>query len=462
LQELNINLQELLTKYGGAVPRYTSYPTAPEWRMAYDAKEFETAIIKSNQTGKDYSLYLHLPFCESQCYYCACNVIISKKHEIAKSYIERLKEEIEYIGNQINKERHVIQMAWGGGTPTFLTPEEIEEIYQHISKYFNLLKPSDEKDYNHEYSIEIDPRVTSKEHLAMLFKLGFNRLSMDIQDFNPETQENINRIQSYESVSEIMNVAREIGFRSVNFDLIYGLPLQSEESFKKTIDQVIKLAPDRIAMFNYAHIPEFFPFQKKYIKEDTLPNSETKLRIFDLAIKAFTQANYDFIGLDHFARPEDELSKAHKHKKLYRNFQGYTTHDGCDLFGLGLTAISSVQGVYKQNKKKLSEYYDLENPFNAEKFFISNDDDLKRKEIIKEIMCHAYTEQPLNSYQEEYESLKEFEEDGLIELGFKDSSREIFTLKVTDMGRLLVRNIASCFDHHLRQKGAHRVFSKAL
>ncbi len=474
MQKADINLKELLKKYGGAVPRYTSYPTAPEWKMPYTETAFEAAFEASNLQGNNYSLYLHLPFCESQCYYCACNVIISKKHEISKSYIKRIKEEIEYIGEKISPDRKVIQMAWGGGTPTFLEPDEIEEIYEHLSKYFNLLTKADESAFNHEYSIEIDPRVTSQKHLETLSRLGFNRLSMGIQDFNEKTQEAINRIQTYESVENILKTSRQVNFSSVNFDLIYGLPHQSLETFKRTIEQVIKLSPERIALFNYAHIPEFFPFQKKYIDEDALPDQKAKLEIFEFAVKAFTAEGYEFIGLDHFARPGDELSKAHKNKRLYRNFQGYTTHDGCDLFGIGLTAISSIQGTYKQNKKKLSEYYNEENPFAAEKFFISNAEDIERKQIIKEIMCHFYTELDYDKYKEEYFLLESFIQDGLIELDqitLGDENAEIgvprhapkrFSITVTELGRLFVRNIASVFDHYIKQKNAHKLFSKSL
>jgi oxygen-independent coproporphyrinogen-3 oxidase len=468
LQRADTNLKELLRKYGGAVPRYTSYPTAPEWKTPYTRTAFETAIEASNIENNNYSLYLHLPFCESQCYYCACNIIISKKHEISKSYIKRIKEEIEYIGEKISPNRKVIQMAWGGGTPTFLHPDELEEIYEHLAKYFNLLDKADEPFFNHEYSIEIDPRVTSTEHLKTLSRLGFNRLSMGVQDFNEKTQEAINRIQTHESVENILKIARDNNFSSVNFDLIYGLPHQNLETFKKTIEQVIKLSPERIALFNYAHIPDFFPFQKKYIEEETLPDQKTKLEIFEFAMRSFIAEGYEFIGLDHFARPEDELSKAHKNRKLYRNFQGYTTHDGCDLFGIGLTAISSVQGTYKQNKKKLSEYYNEEEPFAAEKFFISDMQDIERKGIIKEIMCHFYTELDYEKYKEEYYLLESFTQDGLIELNHvipnenRLNGNRKFSITVTELGRLFVRNIASVFDYYLKQKNAHKLFSKSL
>ncbi len=468
MQRADTNLKELLRKYGGAVPRYTSYPTAPEWKTPYKRTAFETAIETSNIENNNYSLYLHLPFCESQCYYCACNIIISKKHEISKSYIKRIKEEIEYIGEKISPNRKVIQMAWGGGTPTFLHPDELEEIYEHLAKYFNLLDKADEPFFNHEYSIEIDPRVTSTEHLKTLSRLGFNRLSMGVQDFNEKTQEAINRIQTHESVENILKIARDNNFSSVNFDLIYGLPHQNLETFKKTIEQVIKLSPERIALFNYAHIPDFFPFQKKYIEEETLPDQKTKLEIFEFAMRSFIAEGYEFIGLDHFARPEDELSKAHKNRKLYRNFQGYTTHDGCDLFGIGLTAISSVQGTYKQNKKKLSEYYNEEEPFAAEKFFISDMQDIERKGIIKEIMCHFYTELDYEKYKEEYYLLESFTQDGLIELNHvipnenRLNGNRKFSITVTELGRLFVRNIASVFDYYLKQKNAHKLFSKSL
>lgn len=451
--------QNLVSEYGGSVPRYTSYPTAPEWKHDYSQNIFEDAIKISNRKGRDYSLYLHIPFCESQCYYCACNVVISKKPEISNDYIERLKEEIEYIGSKIDRERRVVQMAWGGGTPTYLRADQIRDIYEHIKEFFTLYEPKEQAKSGHEYSIEIDPRVTSTEHLEALYDLGFNRLSMGIQDFNPETQENINRIQSFEMVENLVAVARELGFPSVNFDLIYGLPYQTLSSFEKTIELVKIIDPERIALFNYAHIPQFFPFQKKYIEESTLPEQLTKCKIFDLAVQKFTEQGYDFIGIDHFAKPEDELSKAQNANKLYRNFQGYTTHDGCDLFGLGLTAISSIQGVYKQNMKKLSAYYDRENPFAAEKFYKSTDDDIERREIIKEIMCHCKSIINKDKYREELEDLRSFEDNYLIKI---DETENEFKLEVTELGRFFIRNIAACFDYHLKQKSAHKVFSKSL
>ena len=450
--------QELIKNYGVSVPRYTSYPTAPEWKHDYKPELFFEAIEKSNQSQKDYSLYLHIPFCESQCYYCACNVIISKKKEISQDYINYLKQEIKFYGSKIDKSRHVVQMAWGGGTPTYLSPEQITEIYEHIKKYFNLYEISEEKESGHEYSIEIDPRVTSNEHLETLHKLGFNRLSMGIQDFNEETQEAINRKQSFESVSELVKQARLVGFKSINFDLIYGLPHQDINSFNETIEMVKKIAPERIALFNYAHIPEFFQFQKKYIDELSLPSQSKKCEIFDEAVQQFTAAGYEFIGIDHFAKPEDELSKAQRQNKLYRNFQGYTTHDGCDLFGLGVTAISSVQGTYKQNPKKLASYYSPA-ATNADKFYISTESDNERREIIKEIMCHCESIINKLKYSQELEELRNFESNNLVIISEKENE---FHLKVTELGRFFIRNISSCFDYHLKQRSAHKIFSKSL
>ena len=452
--------QELIDKYGVAVPRYTSYPTAPEWKHEFSSSKFQKAIQVSNEKGSDYSLYLHIPFCESQCYYCACNVVISKKKSIAEEYLTRIKEEIEFIGSQIDKSRKVIQMAWGGGTPTYLSPEQIEDLYEHISKHFSLIAPATHNanlsDYKHEYAIEIDPRVTSLEHIETLYKLGFNRLSMGIQDFNQATQENINRIQSKEMVANILKEARKIGFKSINFDLIYGLPFQTIESFRESIQTVIELDPDRIALFNYAHIPSLFPFQNKYILDHTLPDQQTKSKIFDLAVASFTEAAYEFIGLDHFAKADDELSIAHQDKKLYRNFQGYTTHDGCDLFGLGITAISDVQGVFKQNHKKLANYYES---FGADKFLVASEDDIERRQIIKELMCHLQSTVDSNKYSKELELLKPLLEDSLLQIEQKKGKSQI---KINQLGRLFIRNIASCFDHYLKQHNSHKVFSKSL
>ncbi len=477
IQDKN-KLQRLIEKYGVSVPRYTSYPTAPEWKHDYSKEAFEQAIERSNKTGQDYSLYLHIPFCESQCYYCACNVVISPEHGIEEQYLTQLKNELRYYGEHIDPARRVSQMAWGGGTPTFLTPDQIHDLYGHIRKYFSLYSSKQDSmselakagnnllDDNtifseHEYSIEIDPRVTSVEHLQALYECGFNRLSMGIQDFNPKTQETINRHQSFELVETIVSEARKIGFTSINFDLIYGLPYQTVDTFVDTINKVKQINPERIALFNYAHIPSVFAFQKKYIDEATMPNAETKLNIFNEAVEELTQFGYEFIGIDHFAKPNDGLAIAQRNKTLYRNFQGYTTHAGCDLFGMGITSISDVQGVYKQSPKKLNKYY--ETIFAADKFMICSDDDRERREIIKQIMCNNFAVINQTRYAHEIEQMQEFVKDDLLNWSYVDlTNPDLITLEVTELGRYFVRNIASVFDTYIRSEKGHQVFSKSL
>jgi oxygen-independent coproporphyrinogen-3 oxidase len=448
-------IQSLIKKYGTAVPRYTSYPTAPEWRDDFKQEELDQAINLSNQAGKDYSLYLHIPFCEKQCYYCACNIIVTPHKDISLAYVSRLKEEIRLIGNKIDKNRQLVQMAWGGGTPTYLSPAQITDIYQCIKENFNLVEQDSTKEY--EYAIEIDPRVTSFEHIECLKELGFNRLSLGIQDFNELTQESINRIQSYEDVDKLVSYARQLGFQSINFDLIYGLPFQDISTFSDTIKQVIKLNPDRIALFNYAHLPMFFPFQKKYIPDHTLPDQLTKCEIFDNACTELTAKGYEFIGIDHFAKQDDTLVKAYQENRLYRNFQGYTTYDGCDLFGLGVTAISDVQGLYKQNHKKLNQYYA---DFTTDKFKACSKVDQERRQIIKELMCKNQVNVNLKDYSSELESLKQFQVDNLIEIN--ELPDDLVQVKITQLGRLFARNIAATFDEYLTRKNGHKVFSKAL
>jgi oxygen-independent coproporphyrinogen III oxidase len=449
------DMTKLIAKYGGSVPRYTSYPTAPEWKDSYSQDSFEAAIHDSNLSAKDFSLYLHIPFCESQCYYCGCNVVISKEHGIEEKYLDQLKYELDYYSKLIDKDRKVIQMAWGGGTPTFLAPEQILDLMKFIKQRFSFYKRDDQVD--HEYAIEIDPRVTSYEHLEALWSAGFNRLSLGIQDFNLDTQVAINRVQSYEMVNDLVSKARKIGFTSINFDLIYGLPHQSLESFASTISQVIELNPDRIAFFNYAHIPQIFPFQKKYIDEQSLPDKDTKTKIFDNAVQAFTGAGYEFIGLDHFAKSDDTLSIAQKNKTLYRNFQGYTTHSGADLFGFGITAISDVQGVYKQNFKKLNDYYS--NIFGADKFKASSSDDKIRRQIIKELMCNGQVSIVTKDFEEEIKALEEMQNDYLIVIS---SDIDVTKISVTDLGRVFVRNIASKFDVYLKKEAGHKLFSTSI
>ena len=454
--------EKILEKYSVSIPRYTSYPTAPECKEIFTEQDFLTANEKANKSKTPISLYFHLPFCESQCYFCACNIVISKKREVTESYLKHIKKEIIRTSNHIDKTRKVEQIHLGGGTPTYFTPEELTDFFSTVTKYFNI---SDDC----ETSIEIDPRVTTFEHIHTLKKIGFNRLSLGIQDFNETVQESVNRIQPFELTKNIMDEAYKAGFISINTDLMYGLPYQSLETFKKTLELVLKLNPDRIALFHYAHLPQLLKHQDKYISSSTLPDSSEKIKIFQYAVNALTANGYVFIGLDHFAKPDDELSIARRNKTLYRNFQGYTTRAGCDLYGFGITAISNIQNTFSQNIKKLNPYYEAVD-FDKIPIYrgvVLSKDDLLRKEIITKILCHGEIVIPaveekydidFNKYfAVEIEHLKELEKDGLI------LYTQYSTLKVTPLGQFFLRNIASGFDYYLNKKdGKQKVYSKSI
>lgn len=467
----------LLEKYSISIPRYTSYPTAPEWTESFTKENFVRANDLGNKNKSPVSLYFHLPFCESQCYFCACNVVISKKKSVVSSYLEHIKKEIEItcrdvppearlakggpMGHLINKDRPVQQIHLGGGTPTYFSPDELIDFFSAVKESFNISK-------NCETSIEVDPRVTTHEHIKTLSKLGFNRLSMGIQDFNSKVQEAINRVQPYEETEKIFSYAREFGFKSINVDLIYGLPFQTKDTFQKTIELVKKLNPDRIALFHYAHLPQLLAHQAKYIQEDALPDSCEKIEILQYAVHALIENGFVFIGLDHFAKPEDELAVARKNKSLHRNFQGYTTKAGCDLYGFGITAISNVQNTFSQNIKKINPYYESldKNEIPLYRGIVLNKDDILRREIIMKILCDGEVNK--EEIEEKYgidfgryfsyeiERLKELENDGLVETNKN-------MICVTNTGQYFLRNIASVFDFYLQKKnGKQKIYSKSV
>lgn len=450
----------LLEKYSVNVPRYTSYPPAPEWSEDFKAEDFLRANDLANKNKTPVSLYFHLPFCESRCYFCACNVVISKKKSIVNTYLEHIKKEISRLGNLINKNRSVEQIHLGGGTPTYFNPDELKELFNAIKENFNISETC-------EAGVEVDPRVTTFDHLKTLSELGFNRISMGIQDFDPRVQETINRIQSFEETKKIFEYSRSLGFESINADLIYGLPLQTMDRFKRTLDLIFQLDPDRIAFFHYAHLPQLLNHQDKFISENVLPSSSEKIEIFQHAVKTLTDNGYVFIGLDHFAKPHDELTQARKNKTLHRNFQGYTTKSGCDLYGVGITAISNVQNILSQNIKKINPYYetiDL-NKMPLFRGFVLNNDDLLRREIIMKILCHGiiikseieekYDINFDRYFEFEIKKLKELEKDRLI-LNSK-------IIEVTSSGQYFLRNIACVFDHYLQRKdGKQKVYSKSI
>jgi oxygen-independent coproporphyrinogen-3 oxidase len=449
---MNINL-ELIKKYDRPGPRYTSYPTAPQFNNSFTSEKFLDEIIRTNNENNppDLSLYFHIPFCDTLCYFCGCNMIISRNRERIKEYTNHLKNEIDLLRTYLKNDRKVVQLHWGGGTPTHLNPDEITDLISYINNSFSFSNHAEE-------GCEIDPRGLTKEHLEALRHGGFNRISMGVQDFNEKVQKAVNRIQPEDMTRQVISWVRELKFNSMNLDLIYGLPFQSVESFEKTVDAIIDISPDRIAVFNYAHVP----WLKKHmalIKPEDLPKPEEKLEILKMTSEKLTNAGYVFIGMDHFAKPNDELSIALKEKKLYRNFQGYSTHAGTDLYALGITSISQIGRCYSQNVKKESEYFEKLNDgvFPVERGYYLSDDDLLRRHVITRIMCDFELDfsevEKLFSidfkkyFDSSLKKLTEFVDDGLLILSDKN-------MKVTEMGRLMIRNIAMNFDAYLETSNA--------
>src|SRR5271154_7352822 len=345
-EELHVS-EEFLAKYNRPGPRYTSYPTAPVWNDAFGPDDLERVHEKSDRARAPVSLYMHIPFCESLCLFCACNVIIQKDKAVAPPYLGILKRELGRVSRGVSKERSVVQFHWGGGTPTYLTPAQIEDLFGAAREQFTFATDA-------EIGIEVDPRVTTSAHLETLRQLGFNRLSMGIQDFHADVQKAIHRIQPFEMTRDLLLAARELGFDSINVDLIYGLPYQTAERFAKTVDQINSLAPDRIALFSYAHVPWLKKQQGSFAM--FLPEGMQKFEIFRTGLTKFVEAGYFYIGMDHFAKPGDELAVAQQNRTLHRNFQGYTTKAGADLYGMGVSAISSVQSSYAQNPRIVGDY----------------------------------------------------------------------------------------------------------
>ncbi|HOI30476.1 MAG TPA: oxygen-independent coproporphyrinogen III oxidase [Melioribacteraceae bacterium] len=456
----NIDL-ELIKKYDRPGPRYTSYPTAPQFNDSFTPEKYLDEVIRTNnqENPPDLSLYFHIPFCDTLCYFCGCNMIITRNRERIKEYTRYVKNEIDLLRSFIVEGRQTVQLHWGGGTPTHLNPDEITDLISYINGSFKFSP-------NAEEGCEIDPRGLTKAHLEALRNGGFNRISMGVQDFDEKVQKAVNRIQPEAMTREVVEWIRQLKFESINLDLIYGLPFQSAESFAKTVEAIIDISPDRIAVFNYAHVP----WMKKHmalIKPDDLPLAEEKLEILKMTIEKLTSAGYIFIGMDHFAKPDDELAIALRDKKLYRNFQGYSTHAGADLYGFGITSISQIGRSYSQNVKKENEYFSLlnEGRLPVERGYYLSDDDLLRRHVITRIMCDfeldfSEVEKLYRVEFEKYfavsiEGLKEFMNDGLVEI----NDRKIV---VTEMGRLLIRNIAMNFDKYIEQKSDKAKYSRTV
>ncbi|MCF6254636.1 MAG: oxygen-independent coproporphyrinogen III oxidase [Thiomicrorhabdus sp.] len=451
---------DLIRRYDTAGPRYTSYPTAVEFNEKFNADSYKTQVELSNQRGGPLSLYFHLPFCETVCFYWACNKIITKNRKHAEPYLANLHKEIAMQAALFDSDRIVEQLHWGGGTPTFISHDQMRDLMTVTRQHFNLAD-----DANSEFSIEIDPREADAKTIAILREIGFNRISLGVQDFNPQVQKAVNRIQSETETVAVIDAARANGFRSVSLDLIYGLPLQTADSFSDTLNKIIDINPDRISVFNYAHLPERFKVQRQMRDED-MPLPAVKLEILQRSIEQLTAAGYIYIGMDHFAKPDDELAVAQRNETLYRNFQGYSTHAECDLVGMGATSISLVNNTYAQNRKGLDEYYQAIDAGDLAVFRgveLTEDDELRR-DVITRLISHfhinfASLEQQWNIRFKEYFAkelpmLTPMVEDGLMTLDDED-------IYITAKGRLLIRNICMVFDAYLKP-GAENRFSKVI
>jgi len=452
----------ILRRYDKPGPRYTSYPTAPVFSSDFGPEQFRNEIIQTNRAARksDLSLYFHLPFCDSLCYFCGCTMLVTRNRSRIKEYNEYMKREIDMIAPLIATDRNVVQLHWGGGTPSYLDPEEILDLASYIHSRFNFASDV-------EAGVEIDPRGLTFEHMEAFKQAGFNRISMGVQDFNPRVQVAVNRIQPEAMTREVIDWSRKLGFMSVNLDLIYGLPFQTEESFEETIDRIIDISPDRIAVFNFAYVPWLKPHQK-LIRQETLPSPETKLRILKMTIEKLTGAGYWYIGMDHFAKPTNELAIAQKSKTLYRNFQGYSTKAGCDLYAFGMSSISQLQNIYAQNYKTLPEYYKAIDAGRLPThigYRLTEDDHLRRY-VIMRLMCdmeitRTDVEQRFGiSFNETFasslEALQEFIDQGLlVDTGDK--------IAVQGMGRLIIRNIAMAFDAYYEKMMREKpIFSRTV
>lgn len=452
---------ELIQRFDVPGPRYTSYPTADRFTDQVGAEQVQAHFAQRSQTigQAPLSLYVHIPFCNTICYYCACNKIITKDHSLSAKYLDYLEREMGLITQTLGKGRDVSQMHWGGGTPTFLQPDETIRLMRAIRSHFNLLPGG-------EYSIEIDPRKVSAEDVALLAREGFNRMSLGIQDFDPQVQRAVNRVQSLEETMLVMDAARANGFASVSVDLIYGLPFQTLESFGRTLDTVLAMQPDRLSLYNYAHLPTRFMPQRR-INADDLPVPEAKLAILTMAINKLGEAGYVFIGMDHFARPDNELAKAQQQGGLQRNFQGYSTHAECDMLGLGVSSIGKVAGMFIQNQKDTDSYYAAidANRLPVMRGWAMSADDQVRGQIIQALMCdfklalpaiESQIGQPFaQHFATEWQELQGLAQAGLVELS-EDA------ILVTERGRMLVRIIAMVFDAHLRQDREQRRYSRVI
>ncbi len=452
---------ELLQRFDVNGPRYTSYPTADRFVEAFTAGDYIQALSHRGQQGSalPLSIYVHVPFCASLCYYCACNKIITKHHERGTEYLKYLEREVELQVAHLGRGHAVSQLHLGGGTPTFLSDEELAQLMEMLRRSFSLVPGG-------EYSIEIDPRTVTSERLQALAALGFNRVSFGVQDFDPEVQKAIHRIQPAEQVFRLVDEARRIGFESINVDLIYGLPKQTAESFARTLAQVNELRPDRIALYGYAHLPERFKPQRRIISAD-LPTGGSKIGMLSSALAAFEQAGYVYVGMDHFALPDDPLAVAKRQGRLHRNFQGYSTQPDCDLIALGVSAIGRVGATYSQNAKTLEEYYDLidQGHLPVVRGLAVSRDDLARRAVIMALMCQGQVLfEPIelawmldfkSYFAAEMAQMAQLVDQGLVTIDAQG-------IRVTAEGWYFVRAVAMVFDRYLQADRSRAKFSRII
>lgn len=457
---MTVLTQDILAKYDVAGPRYTSYPTAPEWKDTITGLDYATHLKKCGDSKDPISLYIHIPFCQSLCTYCGCNVAI-RKHwpKYGDEYLEHLEKELDLVSEHLGTQSSVKQLHWGGGTPTFLNPQQLERLFRLCEKHFKI-------DMNGEIAIELEPRTVSLEQIQLLKKLGFNRVSMGVQDFDPKVQQAINRVHDEDAIRKVTDQCRESGFKSINMDLIYGLPHQTQQSFEQTVQKIVDLKPNRIALYSFAHLPGIMKQQRK-IDADTLPDSGEKVNIFLNATRDFLNGPYEAIAMDHFALKDDDMAIAFKEGQLSRNFMGYTLLPTEHFIGLGSSSIGYVAGAYFQNIKALPDYYNKlkASEFPLERGLILSQDDLLRQDVINRFMCHFklnrnkferdYGSTFEEHFPEEQQHVRHCIEDGLL-------SDDGTTLEVTELGKLFVRNIAMGFDAYLKNNSKKKRFSKVI
>lgn len=452
--------RELLDRYNKPGPRYTSYPTVPVWSTNFGEADYRQALADFRQLpAASLSVYVHLPFCAERCYYCGCNATVTTKESVVDAYLDRVERELALVTAILGERRRVVQVHWGGGTPNFLTGAQTRRLFGLLHSYFDL-------DLTGEISIEVDPRIGSREQLEVLRELGFNRISLGVQDFDSQVQVAIGRIQPEDMTKALYAHCRELGFDSVNLDIVYGLPYQTERTFSRTLHEVIALAPDRLACFSYAHVPWVKPNQKR-IDTESLPGPYEKFDLFLMAIDTLTEMGYDWIGMDHFAKRDDELAVAVREKRLHRNFMGYTTQASPHMIALGMSSISDLAGHFVQNDAKLGNYQKIldDGHLPVVRGHHLSPDDLLRRQAITHMMCNLELPYALTvagnplSVQEalspEIERLRPFADEGFVEFAPD-------RVKVTTMGRFFIRNLCMEFDAYLDQKSDQPIFSKTI